>query len=123
MGHCVFCNELLETIIKLFYDNWKWEEKILTTFHMAQAVELYVQQSLLKLTVCGADSCFDTAQKNHYPPGNQVTSKNVLFPDHSHLLTTSTDDPSLAGAWAIIKVLGHQYQWLAGGYDLELGHI
>ena len=21
----------------------------------------------------------------------------------------------------IIKVLGHQYQWLAGGYDLEIG--
>ena len=22
-----------------------------------------------------------------------------------------------------IKVLGHQYQWLAGGYDLEIGHF
>ena len=24
---------------------------------------------------------------------------------------------------AIIKVLGHQYQWVAGGYDLEIGHF
>ena len=46
-----------------------------------------------------------------------ATSKNVLFPGHNHLLTTSIDDPSLADAQVIIKVLGHQYQWLAGGYD------
>ena len=26
-----------------------------------------------------------------------------------------------AGAWAIIKVKGPQYQWLAGGYYLEIG--
>ena len=37
-----------------------------------------------------------------------VTSKNVLLP---------------GGARAIIKVSGHQYQWLAGGYDLEIGHF
>ena len=45
-----------------------------------------------------------------------ATSKNVLFPGHNHLPTTGTDDPSLAGAWAMImfKVSGHQYQWLAG---------
>ena len=28
-----------------------------------------------------------------------------------------------AGARVIIKVLGHQYRWSAGGYDLEIGHI
>ena len=50
-------------------------------------------------------------------------SKNALFPGHNHLLTTGTDDPSLASAQAIIKVLGHQYQWLAGGYDLEIEHF
>ena len=38
------------------------------------------------------------------------------------MLTTDTDDVSLAGARAIIKVSGHQYRWLAGGYDLEIGH-
>ena len=27
------------------------------------------------------------------------------------------------GARVIIKVLGHQYQLLAGGYDLEIGHF
>ena len=45
-----------------------------------------------------------------------ATSKNVLFPGHNHLLTTSTDNP-------IIKVSGHQYRWLADGYDMELGHF
>ena len=41
-----------------------------------------------------------------------ATSKNVLLPGLNHLLTTGTD----ASAQAIIKVLGHQYWWLAGGY-------
>ena len=27
------------------------------------------------------------------------------------------------GAWAMIKVLDHQHQWLAGGYDLETGQF
>ena len=49
-----------------------------------------------------------------------ATTKNVPFPDHNHLLTTGTDDPPLTGVRAIIKVSGHQYQWLAGGYDLEI---
>ena len=43
-----------------------------------------------------------------------ATSKNVLFSGHNHLLTTSADDPSLH-ACMIIKVLGHQYWWVAGG--------
>ena len=50
-------------------------------------------------------------------------SNNVLFPGRNHLLTTGADDPSLAGAQVIIKVLDHQHQWLVGGYDLELGHF
>ena len=49
-----------------------------------------------------------------------ATSKHVLFPGHNHLLTSGTDDSSLAGARGIIKVSVHQYQWLAGGYDLEI---
>ena len=52
-----------------------------------------------------------------------ATSRNVLFPGHNQLLTTGTDDPSLAGAQAIIKVSGHQYRWLTAGYDLEIGHF
>ena len=47
-----------------------------------------------------------------------ATFKNDLFPGHNHLLTTGTDDHSLAGARAIIKVSGHQYGWLVHGYDL-----
>ena len=39
------------------------------------------------------------------------------------VITTGTDDPSLASARAIIKVSGHQDRWLAGGYDLEIGHF
>ena len=50
-----------------------------------------------------------------------VTSKNVLYPGHNHLLTIGIDDPSLAGILSIIKASGDQYQWLAGGYDLEIG--
>ena len=30
---------------------------------------------------------------------------------------------SLSIARAIIKVSGHQCRWLAGGYDLEIGHF
>ena len=52
-----------------------------------------------------------------------ATSKSVIFPGHNLLLTTGTADPSLAGAKPIIKVKGHQYQWLAVGYDLEIGHF
>ena len=52
-----------------------------------------------------------------------ATSKNALFPSHNHLLTIDTDDPSLAGVRAIITVSGHQYWWLAGGYDLEIGRF
>ena len=48
---------------------------------------------------------------------------SYICPDHNHLLTASTDDPTLDGAQAIIKVSGHQYQWLTGGYDLQIGHF
>ena len=39
------------------------------------------------------------------------------------MLTTGIDDPSLAGARAIIKVTGYLYRGLAGSYDLEMGHF
>ena len=69
--------------------------------------------------------------KSHYPLVHVDTmlgaSENVLFPGHNHLLTTDTDDPTLiitlAGDRAIVKVSGHPYRWLAGGYDLEIGHF
>ena len=69
----------------------------------------------------------DTEPKHpsSYPPSNHhaIHLYNVLFPGHNHLLTTSVDDPSLAGARVIIKVLGYQHRWLAGGYDLEIGQL
>ena len=51
-------------------------------------------------------------------------SKNVLFPGYNHLhWWPFTLIITLAGAQAIIKVSGHQYQWLVGGYNLEIGHF
>ena len=53
-------------------------------------------------------------------------SKIVLFPgqwDHNQLLTASIDDPSLAGARAIITSVRLSVSWLAGGYNLEIGHF
>ena len=53
-----------------------------------------------------------------------ATSKNELFPGHSHLLTTGTDDLTLIIAWAqASKVKGHHYRWLAVGFDLEIGYF
>ena len=52
-----------------------------------------------------------------------ATSKNVLFLSHNHLLTNGANDPSLTGSRVIIKVKGYKHQWLAGGYDLEIGHF
>ena len=40
-----------------------------------------------------------TAQKSQYSPGLppcKATSKHVISPGHNHLLTISTDDPSLS---------------------------
>ena len=61
---------------------------------------------------------------------HQVTSmppisKNVLFAGHSHILSTGSDDPTL---WSSIQVPASEgssvgYQWLASGYDLEIGHF
>ena len=52
-----------------------------------------------------------------------VTSKNVQFPGHDHLLTTGSDDLTLFLSLEHQRVKGHQYWWLVGGYDLEIGHI
>ena len=45
-----------------------------------------------------------------------ATSKNVLFPGHNQLLTTSTDDPTL---WLSPGTTPGS----AGGYGLEIGHL
>ena len=52
-----------------------------------------------------------------------ATSKNVLFPGHNLLLTTGTDNPTLWHSPERQLVMGHQQRWLAGGYDLEIGHF
>ena len=52
-----------------------------------------------------------------------ATSKKVLFPGQNHLLTTGTDDPTLWLLPECQQVKGHQYRWLPGGYDLEIGHF
>ena len=53
----------------------------------------------------------------------QATSKNVLFPGPNHLLTTGTDNLTLSLLRELQWVKGCQYHWLAGGYDLEIGHF
>ena len=53
-----------------------------------------------------------------------LTSINALFPGHNHLCWwPGTLIIAQAPARVTIKVLRHQYQWLAGGYDLEIGHF
>ena len=52
-----------------------------------------------------------------------ITSKNVMFPGYNHLVTTNTDDPSLAGAREKVKVSDYQYRWLAGDHDLQIEHF
>ena len=74
-----------------------------------------LKKDKLKKGVC-------TAQKNTIHQGTTMltTSKNVLFPGHNHLLTIGADDPTY---WLLPehqRVKGHQYQWLADGYDLEI---
>ena len=68
----------------------------------------------------------NTEQKKHTI--HQVTtmlstSTNVLFPGHNHLLTSGTDDPTLWLSPERQQVKGQQHRWLAGGYDLEIGHF
>ena len=54
-----------------------------------------------------------------------ATSKNVVYPGHNHLLTTGADDPTHyhPSASEGDNQKGHQHRWLAGGYDLEIGHF
>ena len=51
------------------------------------------------------------------------TPKDVLFRGHNHLLTTGADDPTLWLSPERQWEKGHQYQWLAGGYGLEIWHF
>ena len=65
-----------------------------------------------------------TGQRKHYPPANHhaiYLEKCSISGLYNHLLATSADDPSLIIARALVK--GHQHQWVAGGYDLEIGHF
>ena len=85
---------------------------------------------MISLLVIPPNACNPPLRKKaiiHHVTTMLATSKNVLYPGHNHLLTIGTDDPTLIIAWAparvIIKVKGHQYRWLAGGYDLEIGHF
>ena len=68
---------MLNTVLhphRVLQHNLIWED-VMTVWHM--------QCSLCK-------------KKNiHQVTAMLATSKNLLFPDHNHLLTTGTDDPSL----------------------------
>ena len=72
----------------------------------------------------GVNDLYQTLRKKatiHQVATMLATSKNALY--YFQVVTTSTDNQSLADALAIITVTGHQYRWLAGGYDLEIGHF
>ena len=83
------------------------------------AIHLYFLQGKTKeKSVCSSStlSSITFLGLNNITKFLLATSKNVLIPCHNHLLTTDTDNPSfLTGARAIIKVSGHQYQWLWPG--------
>ena len=109
-----------------FFKYSHWENVNNKTVDMSEIDWLMAFQCTLILKV--VLNMYNTTLTSHKKATiHQVTtmlaaSKNVLFPGHNHLLTTSTDDPSPAGTQVIIKVSGHQYRWTAGGYELEIGH-
>ena len=51
--------------------------------------------------------------------------KITLNPDESlgKKATMHQETTMLAGTRVVIKMLGHQYWWLASCYDLEIGHF
>ena len=56
-----------------------------------------------------------------------ATSKNYLFPGHNPLANQWYWWPNtLIITWepvrATVRVKSHKYRWLAGGYNLEIGH-
>ena len=96
------------------YDNWN---------SITIVIHHYRCQILLDATSNGIFSTLYTAQKSHYAPRNHHASHFQKKMPYFQVITTSVDGPSLAGARAMIKVSGHQYWWLAGGYDMETGHF
>ena len=52
-----------------------------------------------------------------------ATSKNVLFPANHRYWWPNTLIITLASTLATAIVSSHQYQWLAGGYDLEMAWL
>ena len=71
-----------------------------------------------------------TAQKSHYPPANDHASHlykcpiSRSWPPANHgYWWPNTLIIARAPARVITKVQGHQQRWLAGGYDLEIGHF
>ena len=83
----------------------------LLKFHYKQNAKHHAQANMNANSV---SLCLTLGEKAtiHQVTTMLATSKNVLYPGHNHLLTTSTYDPSLADTRAIIKVLDHQCWWL-----------
>ena len=68
------------------------------------------------MTTILLNSTYHCAKKNTIYQETTMLATSISR-SYNHLLTIDTDDPSLAGTLAILKVSDHQYQWLAGGYD------
>ena len=79
------------------------------------------------MTLCILSDMQSTQRKKatiHQVTTMLAISKNVLFPGHNHRCRCpATLISTQAPARVIIKVNCHQHWWLAGGYDLEIGHF
>ena len=49
----------------------------------------------VSVSVCSGESYTEQKATIHQVTTMLASSKNVLYPDHKHLLTTGADDPSL----------------------------
>ena len=84
--------------------------------NLCEPMRQHYKQMSLEMTRHEMKEWNTALQKSHDRPGNHhilATSKNV------HLLVTGADDPLLWLSHERQWVKGHQYWWLAGGYDLE----
>ena len=99
----------------------------LTAFHCARNdrfVRHYISIANWMHTCIEITQIYQLSQRQKKATIHQLTtmlsiSTNAIFPGHSHPLTIGVDDSSLiitlAGAWTIIKVSGHQHWWLWPG--------
>ena len=100
-GLCIFGFAFVTSEISVNYNLVCVAE--LTVFFLEQLWSICTELSYWPTEFATNFKAHYSAQKAtiHQLITTQAISKNVLFPGHNHLLTTSTVDPSLAGAQVI----------------------